>query len=174
MNIFKRVIRRIRRKRALYIINVKYAGADHRYFEKKLKAMRTLGYKVGDGTKIVGPINITTQLEIGKNCWIGMNFQCQGNGKVVIKDNCDLAPDITISTGGHLIGTHDRRAGEGLVNNTTIEEGCWIGVRSTIINSANIGAGSVVAACSNVIKDVPKNSLVAGNPAVVKRDLGDE
>ncbi len=174
MNIFKRVYNKLKRKRALYIINKKYAGADPRYFEKKLKAMRKLGYVVGDNTKIVGPINITTQLEIGSNCWIGMNFQCNGNGKVVIGDNCDIAPNVIMVTGGHLIGGPERRAGEGVVNNIVVGNGCWIGTRVTIINSTTIGDGVVVAACSNVIKDVPSNTMVAGNPAIVKKELSNE
>jgi maltose O-acetyltransferase len=52
--------------------------------------------------------------------------------------------------------------------------GCnvWIGTRSRINKGVIIGDNSIVAANSVVTKDVPANSIVAGNPAkVVKSDI---
>ncbi len=48
---------------------------------------------------------------------------------------------------------------------------CWIGARSIILPGVTIGECSVVAAGSVVTKDVPPHCLVAGVPAVVKREL---
>ncbi len=48
----------------------------------------------------------------------------------------------------------------------------WIGMRSIILKGVTIGDGSIVAAGSVVVKDVPNNCLVAGNPAkVVKKNV---
>lgn len=53
-----------------------------------------------------------------------------------------------------------------------IGRNCWIGTNSRICKGVTIGDNAVVAACSVVTKDVPANSIVAGNPAkVVKTDI---
>ena len=49
---------------------------------------------------------------------------------------------------------------------------CWIGARSTILPGVTIGEGSVVAAGSVVTKDVPPHCMVAGVPAMVKKEIG--
>ena len=45
----------------------------------------------------------------------------------------------------------------------------WIGKNVLILKGVHIGNGAIIAAGSVVIRDVPENSLVAGNPAVVKK-----
>ena len=52
-----------------------------------------------------------------------------------------------------------------------VERGSWIGARSTILAGVTIGEGAVVAAGSVVTRSVAANSLVAGVPAVVVRQL---
>jgi len=46
-----------------------------------------------------------------------------------------------------------------------IEDDVWIGYGSIILGGVTIGEGSVIAAGSVVINDVPEYSIVAGNPA---------
>jgi maltose O-acetyltransferase len=53
----------------------------------------------------------------------------------------------------------------------TIGDGAWLGARSTILPGVTIGAGAVVAAGSVVIGDVAPDVVVAGVPAVVRRQL---
>lgn len=60
------------------------------------------------------------------------------------------------------------------VKPVAIHDGAWIGCRSTILPGVTIGRGSVVGAGSVVTKDVPPKTVVAGNPARVIRQLGDE
>ena len=47
----------------------------------------------------------------------------------------------------------------------------WLGDRSTVLKGVTIGDNSIVAASSVVTKDVPANVIVAGNPAVIVREL---
>jgi acetyltransferase-like isoleucine patch superfamily enzyme len=59
-----------------------------------------------------------------------------------------------------------------LYAHTRIGQRCFIGARSLIMPGVTIGDGSVVAAGSVVIKDVPARSIVAGNPArVIRSDV---
>lgn len=138
-------------------------------FKYKNHILRCAGYKIGDGTKVVGPVFITADLSIGKNCWIGAFFKATGNGKVTIGNCVDIAPEVTISTGGHQIGDFKRRAGKGVIFNTIIEDGCWICQRAIIANGAIVKKGSVVASGAVVVKTFDDNCLLAGVPAIVKK-----
>lgn len=48
-----------------------------------------------------------------------------------------------------------------------VRDNCQIGMRATILPGVVIGPNSIVGACSVVTRDVPPNTVVAGNPAKV-------
>lgn len=165
------IIRFIHRKLNLFLVNTILVGPRPWTFKYKRALLRNIGYQIGEGTKIVGPIINTGKLIIGRNCWIGSNLVVHGNGIVRIADNCDLAPDITFLTGGHSIGEPERRAGDGETYEISVGSGVWIGARSTIARSICIGDSSVLATCSCVTKSVPCNVLVGGVPARLIKEL---
>ena len=159
----------LKKRLYIYLINNIYTGT--KFFEQKRFLMKKLGHEIGEGTKIVGPVFCTGKLIVGRNCWIGKNITVNGNGTVKIGDNCDIAPEVTFQTGGHELGGKDRRAGKGWNRDITVNNGCWIGGRSTILGGVNIDEGSLVAACACVCKDVGKNEMVGGVPAKLIRRL---
>lgn len=55
-----------------------------------------------------------------------------------------------------------------------IEDNVWIGFGSIIMPGVKIGRGSVIAAGSVVVKDVPPMSVVGGNPAKIIKTVADE
>lgn len=162
----------IKKRIYLFIVNKVYVGTKN--FEKKRKLLNSIGYEIGVNTKIVGPIECYGKLIIGENCWIGKNLKVNGNGTVTIGDNCDIAPEVTFQTGGHLIGSFERRAGEGRIYNQSVGNGTWIGGRTTILNETHIGNSCVVAGCACVIKNVADNTVVGGVPAKEIRSLNDD
>ena len=52
-----------------------------------------------------------------------------------------------------------------------IADNVWIGMNAVILKGVIVGENSVVAAGSVVTKSVPPNTVVAGNPAVIVRQL---
>lgn len=164
-------LRGIKCRVCLYLVNHVYVGT--RKFEKKRKLLNSIGYSIGENTKVVGPIEVYGKLIIGKNCWIGKNFKVNGNGTVIIGDNCDIAPEVTFQTRGHFIGNSERRAGGGRIFSQSVGSGTWIGGRATILGNSNIGTGCVIAGCACVTRDVEDNSLVGGVPAKFIRKLDD-
>ena len=162
-------LKTFRRRYVLFMVNHVYKGTV--LFEKKRKMLNSIGYEIGEGTNVVCPIECSGKLVVGKNCWVGKNLTVNGNGTVVIGDNCDIAPEVTFLTGGHAIGDANRRAGKGETYRITVGNGTWIGARSTILGDTAIGDGCVVAACACVHKDVPDHTLVGGVPAKEIRKL---
>lgn len=161
----------IKKRIAWLCVNHIFRGTNPRFFSVKARVLNMAGYPVGKGTKIVGPIECSGTFQIGDECWIGKNLKINGNGHVIIGHRCDIAPEVTFQTGGHLIGDAERRAGKGQIYHQTVEDGVWIGGRSTILNNTTIGKSSVVAACACVVHDVEPNVLVGGVPAKVIRRL---
>lgn len=147
------------------IVNTILLGSH--FFELKRRLLILIGVKIGEKTKIVGPIHFGTMttLSIGDNCYINRNFTIEGNGQVKIGDNCDIAPQVTILTGSHEIGNSQRRAGNGIIWNYEIGSGTWIGARTTILNGARIMDGVVIGVGSVVNKDCERNSIFVGVPA---------
>lgn len=137
----------------------------------KRKLLRSVGYEIGENTRIVGPLFCTGSLKIGKDCWIGRDFRLEGNGNVELGDCCDIAPGVMFLTGGHEIGDAHRRAGKGECYHIRVGNGVWVGARATLARNITVGAGSVVGACAYVGKDVPENCLVGGVPARIIREL---
>ena len=61
-----------------------------------------------------------------------------------------------------------------VVHGALLEAGCLIGIGAVVLNGVTVGRGALVAAGSVVTKDVPAQTLVAGVPAKVKRELSQE
>ena len=162
----------IRRMAVLGVVNHLLAGT--RYFAAKRNLLRSVGYALGEGTKVVGPIHCSGTLVTGENCWIGRGVTIHGNGTVVLGDNCDIAPEVAFLTGGHEIGDSGRRAGKGEIYTVTVGSGTWIGARATLGRNIRVGRGCVIAACACVMEDVADNRMVAGVPAREIRTLEDD
>lgn len=63
-----------------------------------------------------------------------------------------------------------------IVHAATVEDGCLIAIRATVLSGALIGAGSIVGAGAVVTegKVIPPRSLVLGVPGRIVRELDDE
>lgn len=55
-----------------------------------------------------------------------------------------------------------------------IEDNVWIGARATILKGVTLGFNSVIGTGAVVTKDVPPNTIVAGNPARQVGELSDD
>lgn len=161
----------IKFKVSMFLVNNFFSGTN--FFKIKIYLLKSIGYEIGENSKIVGPLFIgrAVNLKIGSNTWVGKNLTIHGNGDVLIGDNCDLAPEITFLTGSHKIGNSERRAGEGISFNYKVGNGNWIGAKSVFINGASIGNSNIVAANSLVTKNFDNDLLILGSPAKVSKIL---
>ena len=138
---------------------------------KLSKFINLYGCEIGDESKIGAFVEIQKNATVGQRCKISSHtFICEG---VTIEDNVfighgvmfinDSYPRAT-ATDGNLQTEADWK-----VERTVIKKGASIGSGATILSSITIGENAVVGAGSVVTKDVPPNSIVAGNPAKVFR-----
>jgi acetyltransferase-like isoleucine patch superfamily enzyme len=111
----------------------------------------------------------SADIEIGPGSMI--NRGCYFETPVRIGARCFLAMEVLIGVSTHDIGDKAQRAGPIRTLPVTVEDGCWIGARATILPGVTIGHGCVIAAGTVVADDCEPNGLYAGVPAVRKRDL---
>jgi acetyltransferase-like isoleucine patch superfamily enzyme len=134
---------------------------------KLSKFINLYGCEIGDESKIGAFVEIQKNATVGKRCKISSHtFICEG---VKIEDNVfighgvmfinDSYPRATAAN-GNLQAEADWK-----VERTLVRKGASIGSGTTILSNISIGENAIVGAGSVVTKDVPANSIVAGNPA---------
>lgn len=122
----------------------------------------------GKGTSIYDSSFIIGDVEIGKNCWIGMDTVLDGSGgKLKIGDNCSISKNVQIYTHDSIAWALTGKAPYNM-KETQIGDHCYIGPNSVISMGVKIGDHSVIGTNSFVNKNIPPYSIAFGNPAKVK------
>ncbi len=169
-------------KKHTHAMNQKYnALTDYQADEKHELLGQILG-EMGERVVLAGPITFHygVHTKIGSNTFINFNFTCQDDTEVIIGEECDIGPNVTITTAMHPLLRSERKAlmcpdGEArrlcYAKPVRIGNGCWICANVVILPGVTIGDGSVIGAGSVVTKDIPAGCIAAGNPCRVIRML---
>lgn len=131
------------------------------------------GCEIGDGTRIGSFVEIQKGARIGHHCKVSSHtFICEGvtvedevfigHGVNFINDNYPRAT----TAAGTLQGDSDWQAAP-----TVVHRGASIGTGATILGGVQIGPRAIVGAGSVVTRDVPADTIVAGNPARIIRTI---
>lgn len=142
-------------------------GKDVRIFN----FVNAYGCTIDDGSKVGAFVEIQKGAYIGKNCKISSHtFICEG---VHIEDNVFIGHNVTfindrfpraVNPDGSLQTEADWK-----LETTRIKKGASLGSSVTVLCGVTVGENSIVGAGSVVLKDVPDNVIVAGNPARIIR-----
>lgn len=113
-------------------------------------AIVTRWVQIGQGVLITAGCILTNQICIGDHAQI--NLACTIGHDVILKDFVTLAPGVHVS------------------GNVSLDEGAYVGTGANLVEKIKIGHWSIVGAGSVVIKDVPANTTIVGNPTRIIKE----
>ncbi|WP_447079573.1 acyltransferase [Vibrio alginolyticus] len=168
---------------------------DNVYFGPRAEILQLWGstksdISIGSKSRIYGRLisQSNGKIEVGLDVKVGPGVTIGAVNSIVIGDGTILSNNIVImDNNNHPLHPKDReimhsspvgddkRSWKHSVSSPIIiGNNVWVGQQVRICKGVKIGDGSIIAANSVVTKNVPSNSVVAGNPAkVVKEDLND-
>lgn len=129
--------------------------------------------KKGEHVTIWAPMYV----DHGRNISIGDNFFANYDcifldaGPISIGDNVMVGPRVSFLTATHPTDSLVRNRGLEYAKAIRIGHGVWIGGGASILPGITVADNAIIAAGSVVTKDVPENTIVAGNPARVIRQI---
>ncbi|MEE4356162.1 MAG: acyltransferase [Desulfococcaceae bacterium] len=114
-------------------------------------------------------INESGNIHVGNYCLLCPGVRIGAAKAVNIADNCMIASGAYITDSDW----HDiyNRISMGTPEPVHIEENVWIGDQAIICKGVRIGKNSVIGAGSVVTRNIPRDTVAAGNPARVLKNL---
>ncbi len=151
----------------------KYNNLPYDDFEQRKEIMR----KILGGTKENFQIEPLFWCDYGYNITIGENFYSNhglvilDTNKVEFGDNVFIGPNCAFYPPSHPLDIKTRNAWLEYAKPIKVGNNVWFGGSVTVLGGVTIGNGAVIGAGSVVTKDVPANTVVAGNPARVIKEI---
>jgi acetyltransferase-like isoleucine patch superfamily enzyme len=130
------------------------------------------GCEIGEETRIGTFVEIQKGARIGARCKISSHtFICEG---VTIEAGVFVGHGVTFINDRHPSAINSdgklKTESDWHCQKTLVKSGAAIGSGTTLLGGITIGENALVGAGSVVTKDVPPNTIVAGNPArILKR-----
>lgn len=123
---------------------------------------------------------IIGSVQIGKNCYIGPHASLRGDyGTIILEDGVNFQDQCVahgFPNGITLIKENSHISHGAVIHGCTIGYNCMVGIQSVIMDNAIIGDECMIAALSYIKPhfQAPNRSIIAGIPAVVKRQASDK
>lgn len=109
-------------------------------------------------------------IHCGENVYFNVNCVVLDTMKITIGSHVLFGPGVQIYAASHPLDPETRKTLE-LSKPVNIGDNCWIGGGAIILPGVSIGNNCVIGAGAVVTKDIPDDSMAAGNPAKVIKKL---
>ncbi len=109
---------------------------------------------------------------VGKGVFINFGCTFLDQGGITLEDGVFIGPGAKILTEGHPEQPKIRHTLQ--TKPVVIRRKAWIGAGAMILPGVTVGENAIVAAGAVVTKDVPDNTIVAGVPAKISRNIKTE
>ncbi|MET8555748.1 maltose acetyltransferase domain-containing protein [Streptomyces sp. NPDC004959] len=128
---------------------------------------------LGEGAELRPPLHLDygSHLRIGPRTFVNYGLTALDVADITIGADCQLGPHVQLLTPTHPLEPEPRREKWESARPITIGDNVWLGGGVLVLPGITIGENSVVGAGSVVTKDLPPNTVAAGNPARVVRTL---
>lgn len=129
---------------------------------------------IAPGAVVIGDVEIGAETNVWFGCIIRGDVNTIRIGsRTNIQDGTVI--HVTRKTGPTKIGSNITIGHSVLLHAATLEDECFIGMHSTIMDGAVVESGGMVAAAALIApnKRVPKGHIWAGNPAKFMREMKD-
>jgi putative colanic acid biosynthesis acetyltransferase WcaF len=147
-----------------YFVNVVFFNSSFPFTTVKIFFLKLFGSKLGKGIVIKPYVKIKYpwRLEIGDNVWIGENSWIDNLADVKIGNNSCLSQGAFLLCGNH---NYKKEGFDLIIGKIVLDEGVWIGAKSTVCPGIKCYSHSVLAAGSVATTDLEAYSVYQGNPA---------
>lgn len=132
--------------------------------------LRAYGAQVGAKVVIKPCVNIKYpwHLAIGENSWIGEKVWIDNLANVTIGQNCCVSQGALLLCGNH---DYKKESFDLITGEIMLKDGAWVCAKAIVCPGVTIGEGCVLTAGSVATKNLERDAIYQGNPAVLKKTL---
>ena len=121
-------------------------------------------------------------IHVGQGCFVNYSCTFLDVAPITLGDGVWIGANVTLATPNHPFLAEERLPADYPDGNhdleyaapITVGDHCWICSGATVCGGVTIGENSIIAAGAVVSRDVPPNSIVAGVPARVLRQIDEK
>ena len=141
----------------------------------RLAVLKGLLGHIADDSILINPpfyCDYGKQISVGKRFFANFNFTVLDEAPVTVGDDCFIGPNVSIYTACHSTDPVVRNSRKEWAEPVRIGNNVWIGGGAIILPGVTIGDNVTIGAGSVVTKDIPSNTVAAGNPCRVLKEIG--
>jgi maltose O-acetyltransferase len=141
--------------------------------ERRHQLLTDLLGHLGDGASVVPPFacDYGYNITLGADAFVNFNAVFLDCAAITIGDRAQLGPAVQLLAADHPLERETRHRGLENAKPISIGADAWLGGGAVVLPGRSVGDGAVIGAGSVVTRDIPPNTVAAGNPCRIIREL---